>query len=98
MVPVISVEYSMDSDEYTLVATSYSVTNPAGPRLFRGGELPDVQWCHSNEAEANRDRDLLQRYLNDVHSGKSRKAKRGAEEAVIETEMSVDTTNAIWNL
>ncbi len=94
--PIISIEYDMDTETYQLMATSYSVTNPAGPRLFRGGDLPDVQWTHSNEAEALRDCALLQTYVTLAWAGKAPRAK-GKEEQDAAPKLSVwDLKNAVW--
>ncbi len=76
--PIISVESA--NDRYSLVATSYGQTMPAGPRLFRAPPWPDIAFEHDNEAAASHDAGLLQRYLDEVHAkrGPSRKAVRAA--------------------
>ena len=97
MTPKISIEYDMDREEFRLMATSYSVTNPAGPRLFRGGELPDVAFTHINEAEALRDCALLQTYVTLAWAGKAPRAK-GREEAEEKKLTKFDFSNAVWTL
>lgn len=94
MTPTISVSEDLETSAFVLMATSYSKTEPAGPRLFRGGEIPDIAFVHATEAEANRDAALLQDYLNNL--GKQRKGKRGAEEEVVAA-TEVDLSGAWWN-
>lgn len=75
--PKITIEYDLDADRWTLMATSYSRTTPAGPRLFRAPPWPDIAFEHDNEASASHDAGLLQRYLDEVH------AKRGPSRAKV---------------
>ncbi len=41
---------------------------PAGPRLFRAPPLPDIQFLHPVQADAERDALLLKRYVDQTHS------------------------------
>lgn len=94
--PIITAEFSGDMDLWQLVATSHGTTEPCGPRLFRGGELPDVQFTHVDQAGAIRDCALLQRYCDLAWSGKAPKAK-GREEKVEEPALTkFDFANAVW--
>lgn len=95
MTPVITVEENMETGEFTLMATSYSTTEPAGPRLFRGGDLPDIQFAHFDADNAEHDRALLQRYCDLAWAGKAPKAK-GREEKEAEAAAPVDLSGAWW--
>jgi len=93
--PTITVELDWDADCWRLMATSYLKTEPAGPRLFRGGDFPAISFTHASEAEAKTDAAILQRYLDLAWSGKAPKAK-GREEAE-QPKMTVwDLKNAVW--
>lgn len=95
--PIITIDYDMDCEIYTLVATSHGTTEPAGPRLFRGGKLPDVQFTHVDQASAERDCALLQRYCDLAWQGKAPKAK-GREEKEEVKLTKFDFANAVWTL
>lgn len=92
MTPIISILQDYETEQWHLHATSYSVTEPAGPRLFRGGGLPDVKFCHDSEASAKKDAAKLQDYINAAWAGKAPKV-RGVEE---KTKRTFDITNAVW--
>ena len=92
MIPQISVSEDFDTGLFTLMATSFLRTEPAGERLFRGGDLPAIKFIHADESEANRDRDLLQAYIDAAWSGKAPKS-RGREE---KEEVEPDLTGAWW--
>lgn len=98
LTPHITTELNGDSDLWHLYATSYMKTEPAGERLFRSRPYPDVQFCHADEATANEHAARLQAYLDDCHSGKLRKTKKGAEEEVLTAQPTIDTSEAVWNL
>lgn len=68
--PEISVSYNMDTDTYALMATNYSRTSVAGPRIFRAEPWPNVIFCHDSQDAAERDADTLRSYLADCASGK----------------------------
>jgi hypothetical protein len=91
MTPRISVQITEDG--YELVASSYSVNEPAGPRLFRAPPWPEVRFSHDTRAEAERDRDMLQRYLD--NPGRSRTRKGDEEARPAET---IDLSEAVWNV
>lgn len=93
LAPAISVE--LDSDCFRLLATSHGVTNPAGPRLFRGGELPEIHFLHTDEQDAIRDAALLQRYCDLAWFGKAPKGK-GREEKEQPVLTKFDFANAVW--
>lgn len=94
--PTITIEFIGESDLWQLMATSFTVTNPAGPRLFRGGELPQVQWLHEDESTALADAAKLQAYVTAAWAGKAPKAK-GREEKEVRPVTLLDFSNAVWN-
>lgn len=93
--PTITIIQDFETDLFHLMATSYSTTEPCGPRLFRGGELPAIQFVHADEMEALRDAEMLQRYCDLAWQGKAPKAK-GREEKE-ETVPVADLSGAWWN-
>lgn len=95
--PIITIELDGDSDCFRLLATSHGVTNPCGPRLFRGGEPPQIHFLHTDEEDAIRDCKLLQEYVTLAWSGKAPKAK-GREEKEEKELHELDTSGAVWNL
>jgi hypothetical protein len=95
LAPVITAEYNGDSDCWELLATSHGVTNPAGPRLFRGGKLPAVAWLHVDEDSARADAAALQRYVDLAWQGKAPKGK-GREEKDEVKLTKFDFANAVW--
>ncbi len=68
--PQISVAFDMDTDEFRLMATSYSVTQPVGERIFRAEPWPEVAFVHPTQAEAEHDAQVLREYLEECASGK----------------------------
>ncbi len=96
-IPVITVCEDFESGMYVLYATSFLRTEPCGTRLFRGGELPDVAFTHSNEAEALKDCAALQTYVTLAWAGKAPRAK-GREEAEEVKLTKFDFSNAVWTL
>lgn len=97
MTPIITVSEDIDTGEFTLMATSHGRTNPAGPRLFRGGELPDIQFTHFDADNAERDRAALQAYVTAAWAGKAPKAKGREEKEAAKPLTKLDFTNAVWN-
>lgn len=96
--PTITIIQDFETDLFHLMATSFSVTNPAGPRLFRGGSLPLIQFTHVDQASAERDCALLQNYVTLAWAGKAPKAK-GREEKSEAPKLSVfDIKNAVWSI
>ncbi len=91
--PIITISEDLDSGEFTLLATSYLRTEPCGPRLFRGGDLPDVAFVHADAQSAERDRAALQRYVDLAWSGRAPR-KKGAEEA--EEKPAPEIHDAVW--
>jgi hypothetical protein len=73
--PIISTSYDMDTGQWEILATSYSRTAPAGPRLFRAPPFLDIEFTHDTEDGANRDAAKLREYLAGVA------AKRGPSKA-----------------
>lgn len=73
--PKISVAFDADTGLYDLMATSYGMTMPAGPRLFRSAPTPDIEFHHYTEESANRDASALQDYIDTVWGKKSKKEK-----------------------
>ena len=61
--PVVSVAYDFDSEQWALHVTSYNSTSPAGPRLFRRNR-PDIQFKCDTEPEAKTNAASLQEYIN----------------------------------
>lgn len=61
--PQISTSYDLDTGQWQLFATSYSRTEPAGPRLFRAPPFPDISFTHDTEDAANKDAAKLREYL-----------------------------------
>lgn len=94
--PAISIDYDWEGDTYTLVATSFLRTEPAGPRLYRGGDFPAIAFVHDNKAGAEQDAALLQTYCTLAWAGKAPKAK-GREEKEEVKLTKWDFANAVWN-
>lgn len=63
--PNISVAEELDTGEFILLATSYGMTEVAGPRLFKAPPHPDIKFRHTDERAANHDADLLQQYIRE---------------------------------
>lgn len=93
--PIISIEFDGDADCFRLMATSFLRREPAGPRLFRGGELPNVSWLHVDEDSARADAAKLQAYVTAAWQGKAPKAK-GKEEQEQPKLTVWDLKNAVW--
>ena len=72
---IISTSYGLDAGQWQLFATSYSRTEPAGPRLFRAAPWPEIAFTHDDEAAANKDAAKLREYLDAIA------AKRGPSKA-----------------
>lgn len=96
LAPVISVELDGDCDCFRLMATSHGTCEPCGPRLFRGGELPAIDFIHIDEMDALRDAEMLQRYCDLAWSGKAPKGKGRKEKEEIKL-TPLDFRNAVWN-
>lgn len=76
--PIITVEYYDSLARHLIMATSYSKTEPAGLRLLRGGEHPDIQFQHATAESAEKDAELLRRYLASLGKPPSKaKLRRG---------------------
>lgn len=93
--PTITTEFDGDCDLWRLMVTSFTRCEPAGPRLFRGGDLPDVQWLHEDEESALDDAAKLQAYVTLAWAGKAPKAKGKEEKAEVET-VAPDLSGAWW--
>lgn len=93
--PLITIEQDFETDLFQLMATSYTRCEPAGPRLFRGGSLPVIQFTHVDQASAERDCALLQTYVTAAWAGKAPKAK-GREEKEVVVPVA-DLSGAWWN-
>ncbi len=50
--PRITTEYDCDTECFRLMATSHQRTEPAGPRLYRGGDFPLIQFAHEDKDAA----------------------------------------------
>lgn len=94
--PTITADFDGDCGSYRLYATSYSKVEPAGERLFRGGDLPDIQFLHEDEATAIKDAAILQAYLNAAYSGKAPKARGREEKEVVGPKKVAGIENAVW--
>lgn len=95
--PIITIEFSGESDLWQLVVTSFGKTEPAGPRLFRGGDLPVIKFLHSDEMDAIHDAGVLQKYCDAAWSGRKLKKTMGREEADIAVDSKMDLSDAVWN-
>ena len=92
--PTITVLSDLDSGEHRLMATSHVKTEPAGDRLFRGGEFPVVRYVHDSAETAEHDRAALQAYCDLASKGK---APRRKGEKPAEKELTLaDFKNAVW--
>lgn len=78
--PTISVSQDLDSGDWKLYATSYNMTAPAGPRLFRAPPHPDIRWAHTSEESATADAAKLQAYI-DKEAKKRQPTKRQVRNA-----------------
>lgn len=88
LTPHITVQH--DGTHWTLVATSYSQTMPAGERLFKGEPWPDIKFSHSTQARAEADAALLQSYLdNPPKRGRTKSPEAGDER-------TVEVVDAVW--
>lgn len=67
-IPVITVAQDFDTGECRLMATSFGMTAPAGPRLFRAPPHPDIQFTHSDPESAERDAEKLRAHMADKWS------------------------------
>lgn len=79
MIPTLSITFDPAADKFILMATSFNMTAPAGPRLFRGGKPPKMGWEYDTEAEALAEADLLRAYMAEAW-GKVRKKKGRPED------------------
>lgn len=61
--PIITVIFDEDDGLWTLYATSYGRTTPAGPRLFRAPPHPDIRFSHETAEAADKDAATLRQYL-----------------------------------
>ena len=80
--PTITISEDFDTGLFTLMATSYSQTMPAGPRLFRAPPHPAICFEHVTEADAIRDAQLLRDYIDAEWPKKAMskaKIRRGGE-------------------
>ncbi len=93
--PHITTEYDCDTECFRLMATSHQRTEPAGPRLYRGGDFPVIQFAHEDKDAADRDCAALQEYVTLAWAGKAPKAK-GREEAEEKKMTKWDFANAVW--
>lgn len=57
------------------MATSYTKTELAGPRLFRAAPHPDIKFTHDSQADALKDAEKLRVYLDQCASGKIKDSK-----------------------
>lgn len=77
----ISISSNFDSGGFRLMVTSYNMTAPAGPRLFRAPPHPSIafgEYATGEAAEA--DRTKLQAYLDALPPPKKQRKARGAFE------------------
>jgi len=63
-IPTVSALLDMETGQWRLFASSYGMTTPAGPRLFRGGIPPALNWVSDTQEAANAEVALLTEYLN----------------------------------
>lgn len=80
--PVISVELDIDTEEYSLMVTSYGYTATAGERLFKAPPHPEIQFKHTTRDAAQTDAVKLQKYIDEKwpkrEMSKSKARKEGA--------------------
>lgn len=65
---------------FRLCVESHGFRAPAGIRLYRGGDWPDIDFFHMEEARAREDAVRLQRYLD------AREKERGPSKAKVRKE------------
>jgi hypothetical protein len=64
------VSVSTDGPPFRLLVTSHGRTAVAGPRVFRGGILPAIQWSHYDTQNAQIHADKLQAYFDELPGAK----------------------------
>lgn len=79
-VPKITLDFDWSTAEHVLIATSFGMTSPAGPRLFRGGMKPDIGFRSTDEAEARKWAEILQKYLDEHFKVPGKRNKTNVEE------------------
>ena len=81
--PTITISEDFDTGMWTIMATSYGQTMPAGPRLFRAPPHPDILFQHDTEAAALHDAAELRKYIADSwpkkEMSKAKIRKQGAD-------------------
>lgn len=63
MTPQITVQPDESSGAWRLFVFSHGKLERAGPRLFRGGEIPYITFTHEDKARAETDAQALRDYL-----------------------------------
>lgn len=77
--PQITITLDESTDLYILMARSYGMTSPAGPRLFRGGDVPNIEFRHQSQDAAEDAAGKLRTYLDSAWDKKAPKEKKLAE-------------------
>lgn len=73
----VSVQFDADIMTYDLfISDGMMRPMPAGPRLFRGGEHPLIQFSHDTHKAALKDAAELQSYLSAPRKGPNKRALR----------------------
>lgn len=75
MTPQITVARDEASGAWRLYVFSHGKTERAGPRLFRGGEIPYLSFVHEDKSRADKDCAALQAYLNGLNTAKPSKTE-----------------------
>lgn len=63
IIPTITISLDLDTGVYTLMASSYGYTMPAGPRLFRAPPHPAIKFVHDTESAAEADAVKLRQHI-----------------------------------
>lgn len=71
---MIAVQFDAETMSYDLVVQDGMMRPmPAGPRLFRGGDVPRIRFSHDTLTAAQQDARVLEQYLNAPRKGPSKR-------------------------
>jgi len=73
----ITVQFDAETMSYDLMIEDGMMRPmPAGPRLFRGGDVPAIKFSHDTLTTAQQDTRTLERYLNTPRKGPNKRAMK----------------------
>lgn len=71
----ITVQFDAEAMSYDLMVEDGMMRPmPAGPRLFRGGNVPAIRFSHETLATAQQDARTLEQYINTPRKGPNKRA------------------------